>query len=68
MPLNAPQSLSNEQVHAPSGYVHLLNGLVATIGCRALTSLKVPKRGGFAGDPRPDVRSARCMKDGGSWL
>lgn len=68
MPLNAPESLSNEDVYAVSGYVLFLNGLVAesaTIDAGTLISLKMPNRDGFVGDPRPDVKSARCMKDCG---
>lgn len=69
MPLNAPQSLSNEDVYAVSGYVLFLNGLVtetATIDASTLTSLKMPNRDGFVGDPRPDVKSTQCMKDCGN--
>jgi len=63
MPLNAPQSLSNEDVYAVSGYVLLLNGLVsesAVIDSSTLISLKMPNREGFVGDPRPDIKDAGC--------
>ena len=66
MPLNAPQSLSNEDVYAVSGYVLFLNGLVsesAVIDAGTLTSLKMPNRGGFVGDPRPDVQNTACLRD-----
>ena len=66
MPLNAPQSLSNEDVYAVSGYLLFLNGLVAdtaVIDAKLLTELRMPNRDGFVGDPRPDVQSAECMKD-----
>jgi hypothetical protein len=66
MPLNAPQSLSNDDVYAVSGYLLFLNGLVAdtaVIDAKVLTELKMPNRDGFIGDPRPDVQSAECMKD-----
>jgi len=66
MPLNAPQSLSNGDVYAVSGYVLFLNGLVsesAVIDAGMLTALKMPNRDGFLGDPRPDVRNAGCMRD-----
>jgi hypothetical protein len=65
MPLNAPQSLSNEDVYAVSGYLLFLNGLVpdtAVIDAKVLTQLKMPNRDGFIGDPRPDVQNAECMK------
>jgi mono/diheme cytochrome c family protein len=64
MPLNAPQSLSNEDVYAVCGYVLFLNGLVsesAVIDAGTLISLKMPNREGFVGDPRPDVKDAGCM-------
>lgn len=66
MPMNAPQSLSNDDVYALAGYVLFLNGLVAegaTIDAKALTALRMPNRDGFVGDPRPDIRSGACMHD-----
>jgi S-disulfanyl-L-cysteine oxidoreductase SoxD len=66
MPLNAPQSLSNEDVYAVSGYVLFLNGLVtenAVVDAGTLTALKMPNRDGFEGDPRPDIRNAGCMRN-----
>src|SRR6476660_10205589 len=50
MPLTAPQSLSDDDVYAVSGYVLYLNGLVpdsAVIDGKALTSLRMPNRDGF---------------------
>lgn len=58
MPLQAPQSLSDEEVYAVSGYLLLLNGLVpadATIDARVLRTLRMPNRDGFVSDPRPDT-------------
>ncbi len=66
MPINAPQSLSNEDVYAVSGYVLFLNGLVtenAVIDARTLITLKMPNRDGFVGDPRPDVWNPGCLRD-----
>jgi mono/diheme cytochrome c family protein len=66
MPLNAPQSLSSQEVYAVSGYVLFLNGLVAedaTIDAQTLIALKMPNRDGFVDDPRPDVRDTACQKD-----
>jgi len=66
MPLNAPQSLSTDDVYAVSGYVLFLNGLVpesASIDARTLSSLRMPNRDGFIADARPDVANAACMKD-----
>jgi cytochrome c len=66
MPLNAPQSLSNEDVYAVSGYVLHLNGLLpedAVVSAKTLTELKMPNRDGFVFDPRPDVRNTGCLRD-----
>ncbi|MEO8714593.1 MAG: cytochrome c [Acetobacteraceae bacterium] len=66
MPQNAPQSLSNNDVYAVSGYVLFLNGLLAetaTVDASTLLAVKMPNREGFVSDPRPDVHEAACMKD-----
>jgi len=66
MPLTAPQSLSDSEVYAVSGYVLFLNGLVAedaVIDAKLLTGLKMPNRNGFVSDPRPDVHDAGCLRD-----
>ncbi len=65
MPLAAPQSLSNEDVYAVSGYLLFLNGLVAetaTIDAATLTALKMPNRDGFISDPRPDTHNSGCRR------
>ena len=59
MPQNAPQSLSNEDVYAVSAYLLYLNGLVgpdATLDAKSLPAIKMPNRGKFVGDARPDVK------------
>lgn len=66
MPLNAPQSLSNEDVYAVSAYVLHLNGLLgkdATVDAKSLAAVKMPNRNGFVSDPRPDVKKKACMKN-----
>ncbi|MGA2549895.1 MAG: cytochrome c [Burkholderiaceae bacterium] len=66
MPLNAPESLSNEDVYAVSGYVLYLNGLLpedAKVDAQTLTTLKMPNRDGFISDPRPDVKDAGCQNN-----
>jgi len=66
MPLNAPQSLSNEDVYAVSGYLLFLNGLLGEtviVNAKTLTELKMPNRNGFVADPRPDVHNAACVRD-----
>lgn len=65
MPLNAPQSLSNDDVYAVSGYVLYLNGLMpetAVVDAKSLLAVKMPNHDRFVGDPRPDVHDPGCMK------
>jgi S-disulfanyl-L-cysteine oxidoreductase SoxD len=50
MPLNAPQSLTADEVYAVSAYVLFLNGIVprdATLDANTLTKVKMPNRDGF---------------------
>jgi cytochrome c len=63
MPLNAPQSLSSQEVYALSAYILDLNGLVAddaTLDAKSLAGVKMPNRNGFVADPRPDVKNTPC--------
>ena len=64
MPQNAPESLSNDDVYAVSAYILSLNGLLpagATLEAKTLSAIKMPNRGMFVGDPRPDVNNPECM-------
>ncbi len=64
MPQNAPQSLSNDDVYAVSAYILNLNGLLpadASLDAKRLSSIKMPNRNMFVGDPRPDVKNPACM-------
>jgi mono/diheme cytochrome c family protein len=64
MPLNAPQSLSNEDVYAVSAYILNLNGLLAAdakLDAGTLSAIKMPNRSMFVGDPRPDIKNPACM-------
>jgi|HigsolmetaGSP11D_1036233.scaffolds.fasta_scaffold02061_6 Cytochrome c len=66
MPLMAPQSLSNDEVYAVTGYLLHLNGIVkedATLDAQALREIRMPNRDGFVDDARPDVKHPACMKD-----
>ena len=50
MPLNAPQSLTPDEVYAVSAYVLFLNGIVpqdAALDADALAKIKMPNRDGF---------------------
>jgi cytochrome c len=52
MPLDAPRSLSDDQVYAVTAYLLHLNGLLgeaAEIDAKALAGVKMPNRDGFAG-------------------
>lgn len=64
MPMNAPQSLSNDEVYAVSAYILHLNGLVpaeAVMDASTLAAVKMPNRDGFVRDDRPDTHATRCM-------
>lgn len=66
MPLLQPQSLSNDEVYAVTGYILHLNGLLpadAVVGADTLKSLKMPNRDGFIKDDRPDTKASRCMRN-----
>ena len=63
MPLNEPQSLSNDEVYAVSAYILNMNGLLAgdaVLDARTLSAIKMPNRSMFVGDPRPDVKNPAC--------
>jgi S-disulfanyl-L-cysteine oxidoreductase SoxD len=63
MPLNAPQSLGNDEVYAVSAYILNMNGLLAADGvldARTLSAIQMPNRAMFVGDPRPDVKNPAC--------
>ena len=66
MPMNAPQSLSNDETYAVSGYLLHLNGLVpadAVMTAQTLAAVRMPNRDGFIVDDRPDTKAARCMSN-----
>lgn len=66
MPMNAPQSLSNDQVYAVSAYILHLNGLVGEtdqINARTMPAVMMPNRNGFIVDDRPDTSAVRCMSN-----
>jgi cytochrome c len=66
MPMNAPQSLSSQEVYALSAYILNLNGLVAenaVLDAKSLADIKMPNRDGFVADPRPDVKNTACSVD-----
>lgn len=57
MPLNAPGSLTDDQVYAVSAYVLSQAKIVgedATLDAKSLAAVKMPNREGFISDPRPE--------------
>lgn len=67
MPFTSPQSLTNDQVYAVTGYVLFLNDIVpqgAVMNAETLPKVQMPNRNGFIGpDPRPDVHDRACPSD-----
>ncbi|GID03232.1 c-type cytochrome [Pseudomonas sp. 008] len=64
MPFQAPQSLSNEQVYAVTGYILHMNKLIeanTTVNASTLAAVKMPNRDGFFVDDRPDSKAVACM-------
>ena len=66
MPMNAPQSLSDDEVYALTAYIYALNELVAedtVLDAETLAAIEMPNRDGFIVDDRPDADATRCMED-----
>ena len=66
MPLTAPQSLTDEEVYAVTGYLLAMNGIVkedATIDAESLKNVRMPNHDGFIDDERPDLTAEACMSD-----
>ncbi|HZN99990.1 MAG TPA: cytochrome c [Burkholderiales bacterium] len=64
MPMDRPQTLSNDEVYALSAYLLNLNGLVpanAVMNAQSLPQVQMPNRDGFLLDDRPDTQATRCM-------
>lgn len=57
MPMNAPGSLTDDQVYAVSAYILSQAKIVpdgATLDARSLAAVRMPNRDGFIPDPRPE--------------
>jgi mono/diheme cytochrome c family protein len=64
MPMNEPQSLTNDQVYALAAYILNVNSLVpedAVMDAQSLPKVTMPNRDGFLLDDRPDTAAKRCM-------
>jgi len=63
MPINAPQSLTPDEVYAITAYLLFLNGIVGesqTMDASALPKVEMPNRRGFVRDPRTDLVNVPC--------
>ena len=66
MPMDAPQSLTDDQVYALSAYILHLNGLWpenAVLDAEQMIKIQMPNRNGFLPDDRPDTKAARCLQN-----
>jgi S-disulfanyl-L-cysteine oxidoreductase SoxD len=66
MPMDRPQSLTNDETYAVSAYLLHLNGLIpadAVMGPDTMVKVQMPNRDAFMIDDRPDFRAVRCMSD-----
>jgi len=64
MPMDRPQTLTNDEVYAVSAYLLNLNGLVpadAVLDAQSMPKVQMPNRDGFLLDDRPDTQATRCM-------
>jgi S-disulfanyl-L-cysteine oxidoreductase SoxD len=66
MPMDRPQSLTNDEVYALAAYLLNLNGLIpasAVMDAQTLPAVQMPNRNGFIVDDRPDTKAVRCMSN-----
>jgi S-disulfanyl-L-cysteine oxidoreductase SoxD len=64
MPMDRPQTLTNNEVYAVSAFLLNLNGLVppdAVMDAQSMPKVQMPNRDGFLIDDRPDTQAGRCM-------
>ena len=65
MPFKQPGTLTHNQVYAVVAFVLQLNGIIGenvVMDARSLPQVKMPNRGGFVADPRPDTGARRAKK------
>ncbi len=66
MPMDRPQSLTDDETYAVSAYLLHLNGLIpadAVMDRDTLVKVQMPNRNAFIIDDRPDSNAVRCMSD-----
>jgi S-disulfanyl-L-cysteine oxidoreductase SoxD len=64
MPMDRPQTMTNDEVYAVSAYLLHLNGLVpadAVMDAQSMPKVQMPNRDGFLLDDRPDTKAVRSM-------
>ncbi|MFN2349973.1 MAG: c-type cytochrome [Thioalkalivibrio sp.] len=64
MPMDAPQSLTNDEVYAVSAYILHLNELIPEdfkLNAETMAAIEMPNRDAFITDDRPDTQNERCM-------
>jgi mono/diheme cytochrome c family protein len=65
MPFRQPGTLTPNQVYAVVAHVLVLNGIIGestVMDAKSLPQVKMPNRGGFVPDSRPDVGPRRAKK------
>ena len=65
MPFKQPGTLTHNQVYAVVAFVLQLNGIIGenvVMDAKTLPQVKMPNRGGFISDPRPDTGARRAKK------
>lgn len=66
MPMDAPQSLTPDEVYAVAAYIFHLNGLIDenfVMNAETMPTIQMPNRDNFIPDDRPDVAAERCMSN-----
>ena len=66
MPMDRPQTLTDDDTYAVSAYLLNLNGLIsadAVMDAVSMPAVQMPNRDGFVPDDRPDTRAVRCMQN-----
>jgi|SRR5579862_9290925 len=65
MPYARPGSLTPDETYSVTAFILYLNGIVdekAELNEKTLPRVRMPNRGGFVGDPRPDVEARKVEK------
>jgi S-disulfanyl-L-cysteine oxidoreductase SoxD len=64
-PYARPGSLTPDETYSVTAFILYLNGIVdekAELNEKTLPRVRMPNRGGFVGDPRPDVDAKKVEK------